>query len=94
MALRMALRTPEEAGPDKPRVGYRRSGGPPQRLTPARARVIEALGEGVVLAKSALAAAARCSPGVIDGLVDEGTLDHRPDDAGGRITCPGPRPWA
>ena len=78
MALRMALRTPEEAGPDKPRVGYRRSGGPPQRLTPARARVIEALGEGVVLAKSALAAAARCSPGVIDGLVDEGTLDTVP----------------
>ena len=75
MVLRMAVRAPENAGPEPVRIGFRRAGPTPQRLTPARTRVLEALPEGIALSKRALADAARCSVGVIDGLVDEGTLE-------------------
>jgi primosomal protein N' (replication factor Y) len=75
MVLRMAIRVPETAGPEPVRLGFRRVGPPPLRLTPARTRVLEALAEGRIIGKRALAEAARCSPGVIDGLVDEGTLE-------------------
>ena len=75
MVLRMAIRVPETAGPEPVRIGFRRAGPPPLRLTPARTRVIETLAEGRTVGKRALAEAARCSPGVIDGLVDEGTLE-------------------
>ena len=74
MVLRMAIRAPESAGPEPVRIGVRRTG-PPARMTPARMRVLDALPTGVVLAKRALAEAARCSVGVIDGLIDEGTLE-------------------
>ena len=49
-------------------------GAPPARMTPARARVIEAASNGLIWVKSSLAEAAGVSPGVIDGLVDSGTL--------------------
>ncbi len=75
MVLRMAVRAPENAGPEPVRIGFRRAGPAPARMTPARARVLEALPEGAALGKRALADAARCSTGVIDGLVDEGTLE-------------------
>ena len=44
-------------------------------MTPARARVLAALDGGCAVAKAALAEAAACSTSVIDGLVDEGTLE-------------------
>ncbi len=75
MVLRMAIRVPETAGPEPIKIGFRRVGPSPLRLTPARSRVIETLAEGRTVGKRALAEAARCSPGVIDGLVDEGTLE-------------------
>ncbi len=43
-------------------------------MTPARARVLEVAANGMTWMKSALAEAAGVSPGVIDGLVDAGTL--------------------
>ena len=75
MVLRMAIRAPDSAGPEPVRIGVRRAGPPPSRMTPARTRVLDALSNGMVLAKRALAEAARCSAGVIDGLIDEGTLE-------------------
>jgi primosomal protein N' (replication factor Y) len=76
MILRMAIRAPDAAAaPAAPRLGVRRSGKPPARLTPARARVLAALDERECLVKSALAAAAGCSASVIDGLVDDGALE-------------------
>ena len=42
MVLRMALRM-GELGPERERVGVRLAGPPPQRLTPARRRVLAAL---------------------------------------------------
>jgi primosomal protein N' (replication factor Y) len=74
MVLRMALRDPETAA-ETPRLGVRLTGAMPQRLTPARQRLLEAAAGGMVWRKSALAGAASVSNGVIDGLVDEGVLE-------------------
>jgi primosomal protein N' (replication factor Y) len=72
----MVLRMMMSAGfsPPAPHYGVRLSGSAPPRMTPARARVIETAGNGLTWLKSALAEAAGVSPGVIDGLVDAGTL--------------------
>jgi primosomal protein N' (replication factor Y) (superfamily II helicase) len=78
MVLRMATRAPETAGAPAARFGVRKTGKTPARLTPARARVLAALGDEASLAKSALADAAECGTGVIDGLVDDGALEVVP----------------
>ncbi len=75
MVLRMALRMGEQLGPERIRIGVRLAGPPPARMTPARARVLEALADGLVRAKGDAAREAGVSVGVIDGLVDEGTLE-------------------
>ncbi|HMN85632.1 MAG TPA: DEAD/DEAH box helicase, partial [Bauldia sp.] len=76
MVLRMVLRAPGALAPEAPVMGVRRAGPPPERMTPARARVLARLDEtdGVAWSKSGLAAAAGVSPGVVDGLVEAGTL--------------------
>jgi primosomal protein N' (replication factor Y) (superfamily II helicase) len=75
MVLRMCLRMGEHLGPERVRVGVRLAGPPPQRLTPARARVLRLLADGLVRSKGEAAEEAGVSPGVIDGLIDEGTLE-------------------
>ena len=75
MVLRMGVRAPDNVGPEPARIGLRLAGPPPERMTPARARVIAAAAGGLAFRKSALAEAAACSAGVIDSLVDEGTLE-------------------
>ncbi|WP_026607789.1 primosomal protein N' [Methylocapsa acidiphila] len=75
MVLRMGVRAPFSAGPEPVRVGVRLSGAAPSRLTPTRARVLAAAEGGLAFAKSALAEAAACSVGVIDGLIDDGALE-------------------
>src|SRR6476620_1279220 len=74
MILRMALRM-GELGPERERVAVRLSGPPPQRMTPARRRVMAALADGLLRTKAEAAKDAGVSTGVIDGLVDEGTLE-------------------
>ena len=74
MVLRMCLRMGEDLGPERVRVGVRLSGPPPQRMTPARRRLIELLSDGLLHGKSDAAKEAGVSAGVVDGLVDEGTL--------------------
>jgi primosomal protein N' (replication factor Y) (superfamily II helicase) len=74
MVLRMTLRMGENLGPERARVGVRLVGEPPRRLTPARRRVIEVLSDGLLHGKSEAAKEAGVTTGVIDGLVDEGTL--------------------
>ena len=74
MLLRMSLRMGENLGPERARVGVRLVGEPPRRMTPARRRVIEVLSDGLLHGKSEAAREAGVSTGVIDGLVDEGTL--------------------
>jgi primosomal protein N' (replication factor Y) len=74
MVLRMALRMGEHLGPERVRLGVRLTGEVPQRLTPARRRVIAVLSDRLLHGKSDAAREAGVSTGVIDGLVDEGTL--------------------
>jgi len=75
MVLRMALRMGEHLGPARERVGVRLAGPPPQRMTPARARVLSIFADGMMRAKGDAAREAGVSAGVIDGLIDEGTLE-------------------
>ena len=74
MVLRMCLRMGEHLGPERVRMGVRLVGKPPQRMTPARRRLIELLSDGLLHGKSDAAKEAGVSMGVVDGLVDEGTL--------------------
>ena len=78
MVLRMMMSAGRAFAPPAPRYGVRLIGAPPARMTPARARVIEAASNGLIWVKSSLAEAAGVSPGVIDGLVDAGTLLTEP----------------
>ena len=78
MVLRMALRMGEHLGPERVRVGVRMAGPPPQRMTPARARVLALLADGLARAKGDAAREAGVSAGVVDGLIDEGTLEALP----------------
>src|SRR5208283_5126478 len=71
----MTLRMGEQLGPERVRVGIRLAGPPPERMTPARARVLRLLADGLARGKSDAAHEAGVSVGVIDGLIDEGTLD-------------------
>jgi primosomal protein N' (replication factor Y) len=75
MVLRMTLRMGEHLGPERERIGVRLAGPPPQRVTAARNRVLAVLADGMVHAKGDAAREAGVSAGVIDGLVDEGTLE-------------------
>jgi primosomal protein N' (replication factor Y) len=74
MVLRMCLRMGEHLGPERVRVGVRLVGPVPKRLTPARRRLIEVLADGLLHGKSEVTKEAGVSVGVVDGLVDEGTL--------------------
>ena len=78
MVLRMTLRMGEHLGPERVRMGVRLVGALPQRMTSARHRLIEILSDGLLHAKSEAAREAGVSAGVIDGLVDEGTLVIEP----------------
>jgi len=75
MVLRMCLRMGEHLGAERERVGVRLVGAAPQRMTAARARVLELLADGAIRGKSDAAREAGVSTGVIDGLIDEATLE-------------------
>jgi primosomal protein N' (replication factor Y) (superfamily II helicase) len=75
MVLRMALRMGEHLGPGRERVGVRLAGPAPQRLTAARLRVLHIFADGLVRSKGDAAQEAGVSVGVINGLIDEGTLE-------------------
>ena len=80
--------------PPAPRYGARPRRQRPSRMTPARARVLEVAGNGMTWAKSALAEAAGVSTGVIDGLVDAGTLITEELPPGRRRISTSPPPRA
>ena len=75
MVLRMCLRMGEHLGAERERVGVRLAGPPPQRMTAARARVLALLADGMLRGKGEAAREAGVSAGVVDGLIDEGTLE-------------------
>jgi primosomal protein N' (replication factor Y) len=75
MVLRMALRMGEQLGPGRERVGVRLAGPAPQRMTAARSRVLSLFADGLIRSKNEASREAGVSAGVIDGLIDEGTLE-------------------
>ena len=75
MVLRMCLRMGEHLGAERERTGVRLAGAAPQRMTAARARVLGLLADGLLRGKSEAAREAGVSVGVVDGLIDEGTLE-------------------
>jgi primosomal protein N' (replication factor Y) len=75
MILRMILRSPEALDPPRPLLGVRRANASPDRVTPARRRVLEVVADGLAWSKGGLAAAAGVSSGVIDGLLRQGVLE-------------------
>ena len=76
MVARMMMAAQAVFEPSKPRFGVQIvvGGHLPPRMTPARLKALEIAGDGLIRAKSALADAAGCSPGVVDGLVAAGAL--------------------
>jgi len=75
MVARMVLRAPGALEPEAPIVGVRRAGPEPERMTAARRRVLDQLDGDLAWSKSGLAAACGVSPGVVQGLIDAGTLE-------------------
>lgn len=76
MVLRAVLRSSEALEPDKPLIAYRRHGDAPERMTAARARVLDLLEDGMAWNKTALVGASGVSASVIEGLVSAGTLER------------------
>ncbi|MPR06527.1 primosomal protein N' [Microvirga tunisiensis] len=74
-ALAMGLKIPDPDRQEVARVGVRLAGALPKRMTPARQKVVEIAQDGIVRLKSELAHAAGVSSGVVNGLIDEGTLE-------------------
>ncbi len=75
MALRMATRGPEAAATPAAKFAVQATAKPPSRATPARERVMAALAAQSPQTRAALAAAARCGVGVVDGLIVDGALE-------------------
>lgn len=76
MVLRMVLRSEEALEEEPPVAGVRRvEGAAPERMTPARSRVLETMEDGFAWTKSGLAHAAGVSPSVIDGLLHQEVLE-------------------
>lgn len=75
MVARMMMSAQAAFEPQKPRFGVRIvPGAAPPRLTPERQRALDVAADAQVRAKSALAAEAQCTTGVVDGLVKAGCL--------------------
>ncbi|CDZ52122.1 Primosomal protein N' [Neorhizobium galegae bv. officinalis] len=76
LVARMAIRAPAALDPEPMVEGLRYLGGQPERLTPARARVLDLAGEEEIpWTRSGLAHAAGVSMSVVDGLSAQGIFE-------------------
>ena len=76
MVLRAVLRSSEALEPERPVVAYRRTGHEPERMTPARHRVLETVADGLQWAKTAIVGASGVSASVVEGLEKAGALER------------------
>jgi primosomal protein N' (replication factor Y) len=76
LVLRSVLRSTEALEPERTITAYRRTGAEPDKLTAARAKVLDVLMDGEAWAKSAIAAAAGVSTSVVDGLERAGAIER------------------
>jgi primosomal protein N' (replication factor Y) len=74
--LRAVLRSTEALDPPKPVVAFRRTGIEPEKLTPARLRVLDALMDDMAWPKAALVGATGVSSSVIEGLERAGAVER------------------
>ncbi len=76
MVARMMMGASQAFEPVKPRFGVclADAAAAPPRMTPARKRALDVAADGLPRAKSALAAEAACTAGVVDGLIEAGLL--------------------
>jgi len=75
LVARMAIRAPAALEPEPMIEGIRYIGGQPERMTPARTRVLERVEEDVPWTRAGLAHAAGVSASVIDGLTQQGLFE-------------------
>jgi primosomal protein N' (replication factor Y) len=75
IVARMILRAPEAFDPQPHVEGLQRTGAEPDRMTAARARVLELTSDGLAWTRSGLAHAAGVSMTVIDGLKAQGLFE-------------------
>ncbi len=75
LVAKMALRAPAAFDPEPMIEGLRLTEARPERLTPARERVIELAGEGHGWTRSGLAHAAGVSTSVVEGLAKQGVFE-------------------
>ncbi|MGG7516933.1 primosomal protein N' [Allorhizobium undicola] len=76
LVARMALRAPAAFDPDPMVEGLRFCGHVPEKLTPARQKVLDMAGDGLSWTKSGLAHAAGVSSSVIEGLLRQGVFEQ------------------
>ena len=76
MVLRSVLRSTEALEPERPVTAYRFTGAEPERMTPARLRVLETVGDGETWTKTALVGSSGVSPSVVEGLARSGALER------------------
>lgn len=75
LVVRMALRAPAGFDPEPMVEGLRFSGTSPERMTPARTRVLALAGDGLSWTRTGLAHAAGVSTSVVDGLIAQGVFE-------------------
>jgi primosomal protein N' (replication factor Y) (superfamily II helicase) len=76
LVLRSVLRSTEALQPERPVMAFRRTGYEPERMTPARTRVLETVADGLAWAKSAIVGASGVSASVVEGLERAGALER------------------
>lgn len=74
--LRGVLRSPEALDPPRPVIAFRRTGYDPEKLTPARLRVLDCLMDDMAWPKPALIGACGVSASVIEGLERAGAIER------------------
>ncbi|MGF9694831.1 primosomal protein N' [Rhizobium sp. 0TCS1.26] len=75
LVARMAVRAPAALDPEPMVEALRFLGGAPDRMTPARARVLERVADGAVWTRIGLSHAAGVSMSVVDGLIRHGLFE-------------------
>ncbi len=74
--LRGVLRSPEALDAPKPVIAFRSTGSDPEKLTPARLRVLDVLMDGAAWPKPALLGASGVSASVVEGLERAGAVER------------------
>jgi primosomal protein N' (replication factor Y) len=76
MVMRAVLRSTEALEPDRPVSAFRATGYEPERMTPARLRVLDCVADGEAWVKATLIGASGVSASVIEGLERSGALER------------------